>query len=118
MTAAADLPAYSGLGAECPKCGRPFADTEYHRAGGGFAPEKTGDREPPCKSIPALQRLDGEGEHLCRLCPNCGYGWAEACADSRAGGTGRLMPVPGQGAADRTRQDQEGDTADEQCDHD
>jgi hypothetical protein len=20
-----------------------------------------------------------DGEHLCRLCGNCGYGWAEAC---------------------------------------
>jgi ssDNA-binding Zn-finger/Zn-ribbon topoisomerase 1 len=97
----ADLPAYSGTGAKCPKCGRPGVTTEWHRAGGVLAPKKEAGPEPPCKSIRALETLRGEGEHLCRLCPNCGYGWAEACMDNRVGDPGRLRPVPGQGAADQ-----------------
>jgi hypothetical protein len=91
--AMADLPAYSGILASCPKCGRPGADTEYHRAGGIFAPRKTAGREPPCQNLPALEALGGEGEHLCRMCPNCGYGWAEACVAGPGDGTGRVRAV-------------------------
>jgi hypothetical protein len=36
-----------------------------------------------------------DGEHLCRMCQNCGYGWPEACLDNQVeAGTKRLSPVP------------------------
>lgn len=76
------LPAYSGP-AKCPKC-RSYVSTEWHWGGGIFAPKKGGDGAEssyPCHSISDLSEI-GEGEHLCRVCQNCGYGWVEACADS------------------------------------
>jgi len=76
----ADLPAYSGPGGQCPKCGAGGVQTEWHGSGGVLAPRKMGRREPPCKYEPDLAVFGGEGEHLCRLCLNCGYGWVEACA--------------------------------------
>jgi hypothetical protein len=55
-------------------------------------------RRSPCKDVDALAGLDGE--HLCRLCRNCGYGWVEACADRRSGEAGRLRAVPGEEGTD------------------
>jgi len=79
-----DLPAYTGPGGYCPKCGAAGVLTEWHHIGGVLGPAKMARREPPCKSYPGLAEFGGEGQHLCRLCPNCGYGWVEACADSAA----------------------------------
>ena len=86
-----DLPAYSGRGARCPKCGTHDALTEWHRFGGAFAPREMTGRRPPFKDSGALSGLGGE--HLCRLCGSCGYGWPEACADRQDGGV-RLRAVP------------------------
>lgn len=61
-----ELPAYSGPLATCPKCkAGTNVLTIYHRSW------------DPCEYRPS-------GEHLCRVCKNCSYGWVEACAD---GGT-------------------------------
>jgi hypothetical protein len=97
----ADLPAYSGPGAGCPKCGAGGIQTEWHHAGGALAPQKMARREPPCKHRPDLAEFGGQGEHLCRICLNCGYGWAEACADNHGGQARQLRSVPGD---ERTRQ--------------
>jgi hypothetical protein len=73
---AAELPAYSGPNATCPKCkaGTPVL-TIYHYAGGVLAPKLPGGVNPPCRWA------SPNDEHLCRVCKNCGYGWPEACAD-------------------------------------
>lgn len=73
-----DLPPYSGRCAQCPKY-ETGVSAEWHVTGGAFAPERKGDREYPCKRNRDLFRK----EHLCRICQNCGYGWVEACADSK-----------------------------------
>jgi hypothetical protein len=78
---AADRPAYTGPGGNCPKCGTGGVLTEYHYAGGVWAPAKMGRSEPPCKDHLELEDVL-RGEHLCRLCPSCGHGWVEACADA------------------------------------
>lgn len=83
-----DLPAYTGPGGCCPKCGAAGVQTEYHWAGGCWAPDKTCGRESPCKSHRELER----SEHLCRVCKNCGYGWAEACAVSGDATWLRIVP--------------------------
>lgn len=77
-----ELPAYSGPGGQCPKCGADCVKTEYHWAGGVWAPKKTFDRESPCKGIQTLSEIGGGSEHLCRVCLNCGHGWPEACIDA------------------------------------
>lgn len=65
------LPPFSGRGAKCTKCGTysPMRIV-YHRTAlvEGF----------PCEHVP-LGR-----EHLCRVCPSCGYGRIEATADAVA----------------------------------
>jgi hypothetical protein len=96
MTPAAGLPAYSGPLGSCPKCGSRGAETHYHTAGGGLGLKKIAGQAAPCQRIESLSRLLG-GEHLCRLCGNCGYGWVEACVDQPADGTGHLRAVPGSG---------------------
>lgn len=96
-----DLPAYTGPEGKCPKCGEYGGRTEWHWAGGVLAPEKMARREPPCKDIEDLASFGGEGEHLCRLCPNCGYGWVEACAGNHGGKTRQLRPVPGEERTER-----------------
>jgi hypothetical protein len=63
---AASLPAYSGAQATCPKCKTACVTTIYHRS------------RSTCMYAPY-------GEHQCRVCPNCGYGWPESCADSGGG---------------------------------
>jgi hypothetical protein len=87
-TATAALPAYSGPDGPCPRCGLPGAMTEWHWAG-PLAPQDMAGCRPPCAGHAELAVLGGEGEHLCRLCLNCGYGWTEACA-----GQGTAAPPP------------------------
>lgn len=86
-----ELPAYTGPGGCCPKCGAGGVQTEYHRLGGCWAPDKTCGRESPCKNRSELSAIKGS-EHLCRVCRNCGYGWVEACAVN--GDATRLKIVP------------------------
>lgn len=86
-----DLAPYTGPGGYCPKCGAAGVQTEYHWAGGCWAPDKTCGRESPCKSHSELSAIEGS-EHLCRVCKNCGYGWVEACKGSDD--TGQLGLVP------------------------
>ena len=96
----AELPAYSGPGGACPKCRVGGVLTEWHRAGGVLGPRQMAQRESPCKLRTDLQAFGGKGEHLCRLCRNCNYGWVEACADATAAdpptatGTSRLTALP------------------------
>jgi ribosomal protein S27AE len=89
----ADLPAYTGPGGYCPKCGAGGVLTEHHWAGGALGPKKMSRREPPCKDSDDLAAFGGEGEHLCRLCANCGYGWVEACTDNPSSEIGQLRSV-------------------------
>jgi len=86
-----DLPAYTGPGGSCPKCEAGGVLTEWHKAGGMLAQKKVAGREAPCRHCRDLAGFGGEGEHLCRLCANCGYGWVEACAASD--GAARLRIV-------------------------
>ncbi len=83
--ATAGLPAYSGPDGTCPLCGFPGAMTEWHWAVPP-APEPAALRTP-CAGHPGLTVRDGRGEHLCRVCMKCGYGWTEAC-------TGPGTPAP------------------------
>jgi hypothetical protein len=63
---AAKLPAYSGQIALCPKCDASIITTIYHTT-----------------NIGCFHWRDGaDGEHLGRICRNCGYKWPKACADS------------------------------------
>jgi hypothetical protein len=82
MTGAArpGLPAYTGPGGRCPKCQVPCASaTEWHWAAVAFpSREQQRGRAPACGEL-GLLGIPVDGEHLCRLCTNCGYGWAEAC---------------------------------------
>lgn len=77
-----DLPAYTGPNVKCPKCEVGKVRTTFHASG------RTVDQKTPRGEYweCANSRI---GQHLCRDCPNCGYAWAEACADSRDGETGK-----------------------------
>ncbi len=78
---AAELPPFSGQSG-CPKCVSGTVAVVYHAApAGGF----------PCQA-PALPMA---GEHLCRVCQRCGYGWCEATADTRARRPPRAAPRRG-----------------------
>lgn len=90
---AAGLPAYTGPDGSCPRCGLPGAMTEWHWAA-PHAPGEMAGRLPPCAGHDELAVLDGAGEHLCRVCLNCGYGWPEACL-RRDGTPSREPPPPG-----------------------
>ena len=66
---AQELPPFSEH-AGCPKCASGTVAVIYHAApAGGF----------PCEA-PGTPLA---GEHLCRACGQCGYGWCEATADAR-----------------------------------
>jgi len=82
------LPEYTGPGGKCPKC-RGRVETEYHWAGGCWAPKTTAGRESPCRGRDDLSGIN-DSEHLCRVCTVCGYGWPEACAD--ASGDAETVP--------------------------
>jgi hypothetical protein len=59
---------YSGPMTICPKCGKAgCVGTHWHL-------RAQRDRKFACSSF-------RPGEHLCRLCGNCGYRWIEATAD-------------------------------------
>jgi hypothetical protein len=92
MSTMAGLAPYSGPGGRCPKCQVPYASgTEWHWATVAFASQVQRGRAPACGEL-GLLGMPVEGEHLCRLCTNCGYGWAEACAVPA--GTPRGATVP------------------------
>jgi hypothetical protein len=75
--AASGLPPYSGPGGRCPKCQVPCAaSTQWHWAALALRPQA--GPAPACGELSLLD-TPVDGEHLCRLCGNCGYGWAEAC---------------------------------------
>jgi hypothetical protein len=69
--------------------------TEWHWAG-PFAPKDMAGRTPPCGAHRELAVLGGAGEHLCRVCLNCGYGWTEACVSH--GAVPRRVPEPSSAA--------------------
>jgi hypothetical protein len=76
------LPAYSGPGGQCPKCGVDGIQTEWHDS----SKWTSGLKKVPCSA--PCDDLRDEGEHLCRGCGNCGFGWAEACVRTRAAPSG------------------------------
>ena len=89
-----DLPAHSGPDAQCPMCGIPVVLTEYHRAA-RLGPGEMAGHRPPCASLIHLARPAGRGRHLCRVCLNCGHGWAEACpAPAETIARRRALPSP------------------------
>lgn len=65
-----DLPMYGSITA-CPKCNSEKLKTIYHPA--GVLSEPCGQRF----GWPLVQNL---GEHLCRVCGTCKYGWPEEVA--------------------------------------
>jgi hypothetical protein len=67
---AEDLPPFDES-ADCPKCGRGRVRAIFYYG----LTEKF-----PCRSDFAPWLL---GEHLCRVCERCGYGWCEAPADTK-----------------------------------
>jgi len=94
--AMADLPPYSGLNTNCPKCCSDGILTEWHLTGGPGNPKMSG-RTPPCEGRTNLGPSTVRGGHLCRLCKNCKHGWVEACADSASPGTAVIRPIPNPG---------------------
>jgi hypothetical protein len=95
MTTTAGLAPYSGPGGRCPKCQVPCAaSTEWYWAAVALAPrEQPRGRAPACGEL-GLLGMPVEGEHLCRLCGNCGYGWAEACLAPARTPRGVTVPAP------------------------
>lgn len=69
-----DLPMYGSI-MMCPKCRHDRVRTTYHAH--GILSEPCGTRF----GWPDVQNL---GEHLCRQCTNCSYGWPEAVAHGAA----------------------------------
>lgn len=67
-------------GGRCPKCQVPCASvTEWHWAAVAFpSREQQRGQAPACGDL-GLLGIQVDGDHLCRLCTNCGHGWAEAC---------------------------------------
>lgn len=61
---------FSGRNASCRKCGASVG-AKWH--GGGRNPGF------PCHLLSLAA-----GEHMCRRCPHCGYGWMEATQDAGA----------------------------------
>lgn len=94
VAAVADLPAYSGPDGTCPLCGFAGAMTEWHWAQVPPAPQGTAGCRAPCAGHPGLAVWDGGGEHLCRVCLNCGYGWTEACTGPGAPAPHRTPALP------------------------
>jgi hypothetical protein len=71
MSARETLPPFSDSSAECPKCRYPIVKITWHSRGGALG----GHKGFPCEH----RRLPGE--HICRTCARCGYGFIEATAD-------------------------------------
>jgi hypothetical protein len=78
---AIELPAYSGRAKLCTKCGTSYLKTVFHSYGGQPEPKMHDGRKPPCEFYDI-------NDHQCRICPNCGYGFPEACADVQDDGDG------------------------------
>lgn len=76
------LPPYSGREGCCPKCGEDGATTTFHDG-----PEM---KESPRGTRWHCERFSLAGEHLCRLCVNCGYNWPEATLNSAQQGSGTV----------------------------
>jgi hypothetical protein len=76
-TKAPGLPAYSGRVTSCSKCKSRRVKTFHHAV-----------RAPSCMA-------GVKGEHMCRSCGNCGYLWAEQCADAEAATAGSPEAVTG-----------------------
>lgn len=80
-----DLPACGSV-AICPKCAALDAmlDTAFHR----YPRPMVGGPErgtAPCAELvmrTPSEELEDFGEHLCRKCTRCGYGWVERTADA------------------------------------
>ena len=92
------LPPYSGPGGGCPKCGQPGARTRWHWGGGALAPLEPDGSAPACAG-PGIVDEVVTGEHLCRSCPVCGYGWPESCTVAGARAVAALALPPGCGPA-------------------
>ncbi len=75
MTADTELPAHGSI-TSCPKCGggkdKGTALTVTYHTG----PQEARSRQP-C-------RYKDIGEHLCRRCERCGYGWCESVVSEGA----------------------------------
>ena len=65
-----DLPMYGSIVA-CPKCNGDKVRTEYH---------PHGVLSEPCGTRFGWPNIQNLGEHLCRKCARCKYGWPEECA--------------------------------------
>ncbi len=90
---ATGLPPYSGPGGWCPKCQVPgAASTEWHWAEVALPSGEQHGRVLACGEL-GLLGTPADGEHLCRQCTSCGYGWTEAVAAPAAARCGRLVPV-------------------------
>jgi hypothetical protein len=92
------LPPYSGPGGACPKCGQPGARTRWHWAGGALAPLEP-DGSAPASAGPGIVDEAVTGEHLCRSCAVCGYGWPESCTVAGAQALTGLAPPAGCGTS-------------------
>jgi ribosomal protein S27AE len=77
MRTSENLPPFSNT--QCPKCGG-GVKTTWHECGQG---------DP---SFPCFKGGVHRGEHLCRQCSRCGYGWLEATNDA-AGEPRRHRPA-------------------------
>lgn len=69
-----DLPMYGSI-MMCPKCRGDRVKTEYH---------PHGVLSGPCGNRFGWPNVQNLGEHLCRTCANCSYGWPEAVAHGAA----------------------------------
>lgn len=65
-----DLPMYGSIIA-CPKCGNEKVNTQYH---------PHGVLSEPCGTRFGWPNIQNLGEHLCRKCTRCRYGWPEEVA--------------------------------------
>lgn len=90
------LPPYSGPGGGCPKCGQAGAQTRWHWAGGALAPLEPDGSAPACAG-PGIVDVAVTGEHLCRSCAVCGFGWPESCTVAGAQAVTALALPPGCG---------------------
>ncbi len=67
-----NLPPFSGLDTSCKKCGEPQAGVTWHST------NRTGTNFP-------CQHARKTGEHMCRVCSRCGFGWMEQPQDANTG---------------------------------
>src|SRR3981081_2076038 len=87
-------PGTAAGGGGCPKCGQHGARTRWHWAGGALAPLEPDGSAPACAG-PGIVDEAVTGEHLCRSCPVCGYGWPESCTVAGSQAVTALALPPG-----------------------